>query len=151
MVCHHLISKIRGSEKGWREGVGDWHGPKCIKIDPGIMSTFSWELNRKKDAERMPESLAQEGVPCANPSARQPLFQTSDKRFFIRFLHRSFQQKSGQIILHRFWAFYVARLGQNMPWNHDFQYLFPTPFVGVPFAPFQEQCWERIAAWQLPA
>ena len=62
-------------KRGWREGVGDKKGAKTQrKLIPRIVFHFSLGGNRKKGTEKSSESRHL----APTPSARQPLFETSD-------------------------------------------------------------------------
>ena len=59
--------KIRGFEKGWREGVGDKQTPKKSPKSSPEMCPPSPKGHREKGTEKRPESLTNEGFPHANP------------------------------------------------------------------------------------
>ena len=85
LVSSLLQIKSEVSKRGWREGVGGTQAPKKSPKKSLEMCPPSHKEALEKGTEKGPESLAYEGFPRANPSVRQPLFETSDLNPLYRF------------------------------------------------------------------
>ena len=75
--------KIRGFERGWREGVGNQQHPKYSKIVPQncvlLLTRRAWEKGCRKKKRGLNLCCGRDFL-TPTPSVRQPLFETSDKR-----------------------------------------------------------------------